>query len=241
MTLEVSRSGPGDDTREVISASPAFVGQYPGSSCFDASQRSWRDCMVRKIAFVLFLMSASSAAAQTTDAGFADAASPSMASVTKSMHATIRRNLAEAAESMPADEYSFKPTPEIRSFGELLGHVVNGNFFFCSQARGEKSPAARTTRSLRLTRRHWSRGSTLRSPIATRPTPGRPTPISIRWSRSPGRSPAASPVGARCCLQHGPQQRALRQHDRLHAAEGTRSAVNGARSEEVGRGAAAAR
>ena len=98
--------------------------------------------MFRKVVFILFLAWASSSAAQTTDAGFADAASPSMASVTRSMHATIRRNLAEAAESMPADEYSFKPTPEIRSFGELLGHVINGNFFFCSQARGEKSPAA---------------------------------------------------------------------------------------------------
>jgi uncharacterized damage-inducible protein DinB len=97
--------------------------------------------MVRKLAFVLFVASASSSAAQTTDAGFADAASPSLASVTKSMHATIRRNLAEAAESMPAGEYSFKPTPEVRSFGELLAHVVNGNFFFCSQARGEKAPA----------------------------------------------------------------------------------------------------
>ena len=96
--------------------------------------------MTRRIAFVLFLTWASSAAAQTTDAGFADAASPSMASVTRSMHATIRRNLAEAAESMPADEYSFKPAPEIRSFGELLGHVVNGNFFFCSQARHHHGP-----------------------------------------------------------------------------------------------------
>jgi uncharacterized damage-inducible protein DinB len=98
--------------------------------------------MVRRVAFVLFLACASSSAAQTTDAGFGDAASPSLASVTRSMHATIRRNLAEAAESMPADEYSFKPTPQVRSFGELIGHVASGNFFFCSQARGEKSPAS---------------------------------------------------------------------------------------------------
>ena len=56
------------------------------------------------------------------------------------MHATIRRDLAEAAESMPAEEYSFKPTPQVRSFAEFIGHVVNANFFFCSQARGEKMP-----------------------------------------------------------------------------------------------------
>jgi uncharacterized damage-inducible protein DinB len=64
-----------------------------------------------------------------------------MAAVAKAMHATIRRNLAEAAASVPGDEYSFKPTPQVRSFGELVGHVINGNFFFCSQAKGERSPS----------------------------------------------------------------------------------------------------
>ena len=57
------------------------------------------------------------------------------------MHAIIRRNLVEAADSMPAEDYAFKPTPEIRSFGQLIGHVINANFYFCSQAKGEQSPS----------------------------------------------------------------------------------------------------
>jgi uncharacterized damage-inducible protein DinB len=77
--------------------------------------------------------------AQTTGAGYWDL-TPSMASVAKTMHDTVRRNLAEAAEQMPADEYSFKPTPAVRSFGEVIGHVINANYFFCSQVKGEKSP-----------------------------------------------------------------------------------------------------
>ena len=81
------------------------------------------------------------AAAQTSDGGWWEALSPSNAAIAKAMHATIRRNLAEAAERMPAEEYAFKPTSEVRSFAELLGHVVNANFFFCSQARSEKMPA----------------------------------------------------------------------------------------------------
>jgi uncharacterized damage-inducible protein DinB len=81
-----------------------------------------------------------SALAQTSDAGFNDALSPSMASVVKAMHATIRRNLAEAAEQMPAEDYAFKATPEVRSFAQLVGHVIFGNFFFCSQAKGEAMP-----------------------------------------------------------------------------------------------------
>jgi len=67
--------------------------------------------------------------------------SPSLAGSAKAMHAMIRRDLAEAAENMPADEYAFRPTPQVRTFGQIIGHVVDANFFFCSQAAGEKSPA----------------------------------------------------------------------------------------------------
>src|SRR5262245_61367664 len=97
-----------------------------------------RNDMLRKLLFSICLIGATSpVAAQTSDGGFGEVASPSMAAVLKGMHATIRRNLAEAAESMPAEEYSFKPTPDVRSFAQLIGHVVFGNFYFCSQAKGE--------------------------------------------------------------------------------------------------------
>jgi uncharacterized damage-inducible protein DinB len=79
--------------------------------------------------------------AQTTDAGFWEALSPSMATTTKTMHGTIRRNLAESAEVMTAEDYGFKPTPQVRSFAELIGHVVFANYLMCSQATGQKSPA----------------------------------------------------------------------------------------------------
>jgi len=78
---------------------------------------------------------------QTSDAGFWTQLSPSMANSAKTMHASIRRNLAEAAELMPASDYAFKPTPDVRSFAQLVGHVAFGNYLMCSQAVGEKSPA----------------------------------------------------------------------------------------------------
>jgi uncharacterized damage-inducible protein DinB len=80
--------------------------------------------------------------AQTSDGLFSDELSPSMAASATAMHATIRRNLADAAAAMPADEYAFKPTPQVRSFAALVGHVVNANFFFCAQARGEAMPSS---------------------------------------------------------------------------------------------------
>jgi uncharacterized damage-inducible protein DinB len=86
----------------------------------------------------LFASVAVPVVAQTSDGGADQVLSPSMAASLKSMHQVIRRNLAEGAAAMPADEYSFKPTPQVRSFAELVGHVINGNMYFCSQARGEK-------------------------------------------------------------------------------------------------------
>ena len=91
------------------------------------------------LAFVFAYVTLPGASAQATDAGYPDELSPSLASSAKAMHAMIRRDLAEAAESMPADEYGFRPTPQVRTFGQIIGHVADANFFFCSQVVGAKS------------------------------------------------------------------------------------------------------
>jgi uncharacterized damage-inducible protein DinB len=50
--------------------------------------------------------------------------------------------LSRTAEMVSEADYGFKPTPEVRSLGEILGHVANSMYFFCSNAVGEKSPNA---------------------------------------------------------------------------------------------------
>ena len=45
-----------------------------------------------------------------------------------------------AAEKMPEENYSFKPTPDVRSFGQLVGHVTDAQYMFCSTASGETNP-----------------------------------------------------------------------------------------------------
>ena len=37
-------------------------------------------------------------------------------------------------------EFAFKPTPEVRSYGQLLGHVADASYMFCSAAKGTKAP-----------------------------------------------------------------------------------------------------
>jgi uncharacterized damage-inducible protein DinB len=58
----------------------------------------------------------------------------------KGLYSFISGAVVKAAEKMPEENYSFKPTPEVRSFGQLVGHVADANYMFCSQASGEANP-----------------------------------------------------------------------------------------------------
>ena len=57
--------------------------------------------------------------------------------VQKQVTAWIER----AAEKMPEEEYAFKPDPASRSFGQILGHIADADYLFCSTVLGEGSPS----------------------------------------------------------------------------------------------------
>ena len=46
----------------------------------------------------------------------------------------IRSLVLRTAEKVPEDLYGFKPTPEVRSLGALLGHIADGNNLLCGAA-----------------------------------------------------------------------------------------------------------
>src|SRR5690349_14170260 len=54
--------------------------------------------------------------------------------------ATQAKNLIAAAETMPADKYSFKPTPAQMSFGDIVVHLSQGNDALCGAIGGMKAP-----------------------------------------------------------------------------------------------------
>ncbi|MEP6992814.1 MAG: DinB family protein [bacterium] len=43
-----------------------------------------------------------------------------------------------AAQQMPESGYAFKPTPEVRSFGEVVAHVANAHQLLCGMALGQQ-------------------------------------------------------------------------------------------------------
>ena len=44
----------------------------------------------------------------------------------------LHRNLAQAFDSIPADKFSYKPTPAQLTIGYVAQHVTNDNYFFCN-------------------------------------------------------------------------------------------------------------
>ena len=58
----------------------------------------------------------------------------------KASYAAIKTNLTKAADRMPEDQYGFKASPDIRSFGGLIGHIADVQGRICSAAGGTAAP-----------------------------------------------------------------------------------------------------
>jgi uncharacterized damage-inducible protein DinB len=59
----------------------------------------------------------------------------------KVVYGGVKNILLRSAEKMPEENYSFKPTEAVRSFAQILGHVADSQYLFCSVVLGEKNPA----------------------------------------------------------------------------------------------------
>ncbi len=60
----------------------------------------------------------------------------------------VRNNVTRAAEKMPEENYSFKPVPEVRSFGQLVAHVADANYMICAAARGIARPQVQVEKTM---------------------------------------------------------------------------------------------
>jgi uncharacterized damage-inducible protein DinB len=58
----------------------------------------------------------------------------------KIAYTRVRGILVRSAEKMPEENYSFKPVDTVRSYGQIVGHLADAQYEFCSMALGEKSP-----------------------------------------------------------------------------------------------------
>ena len=59
----------------------------------------------------------------------------------KGAYDRLKDILVRLAKKMPEENYSFKPTEAVRSYGQIIGHVADAQYMFCSIELGEKNPA----------------------------------------------------------------------------------------------------
>jgi len=96
---------------------------------------------MRRVIFsvLLLLLSTSSAAAQTNPKPASKEALPAWL---RNAYGMNRKFLVRSAEKMPEEFYNLRPGPqsEVRTFGQLIGHLADFNYRWCSDAKGEANP-----------------------------------------------------------------------------------------------------
>lgn len=55
----------------------------------------------------------------------------------KQNYSRIKDNLLKGAEKVSEADYSFKPTPAVRTFGEVVNHIAEVQMSICGVAKGE--------------------------------------------------------------------------------------------------------
>lgn len=75
--------------------------------------------------------------------GQAPAAGPAtlgLDSQLKGQYAGVKRTLTQLADVMPAESYSFQPTPAVRTFASGIAHAASANFGMCGNLTGQPNP-----------------------------------------------------------------------------------------------------
>ncbi len=67
----------------------------------------------------------------------------------KGFYTYAKTEVLKAAEKMPADSYSFRPTDDVRTFAEVLGHIADATYGICGGAVGDKPPAVSVEKTKR--------------------------------------------------------------------------------------------
>ena len=63
-----------------------------------------------------------------------------LSAFTKRVYGFQKGILLRSAEKMPEENYTFKPVDTVRTYGQIVGHIADAQYLFCSAASGEKNP-----------------------------------------------------------------------------------------------------
>jgi uncharacterized damage-inducible protein DinB len=59
----------------------------------------------------------------------------------KAIQNTVKGNILKSAEKMPEEHYGFQPTADVRTFGQLVGHLADAANNYCAASMGAANPS----------------------------------------------------------------------------------------------------
>jgi uncharacterized damage-inducible protein DinB len=59
----------------------------------------------------------------------------------KGTYDVVKGYIVKAAAQVPEDKYSYQPTKEVRTIGQLFGHIADSSAMICATATGQKPGA----------------------------------------------------------------------------------------------------
>jgi hypothetical protein len=60
----------------------------------------------------------------------------SAAAAAQTYFTQVSRWVTAAANLVPADKYGYKPVASVRTFGQMIGHIIDGSEYYCGRAAG---------------------------------------------------------------------------------------------------------
>jgi uncharacterized damage-inducible protein DinB len=100
---------------------------------------------MKQLRLVMAGLLASGAACAAQDVAPAGPVTNPVTTTVKSQLTRYEKNMVAAADSMPAEKYNFKPTPEMNSFGHVVMHIAQSNYFLCAKISGQAAPDVKLT------------------------------------------------------------------------------------------------
>ena len=68
------------------------------------------------------------------------AASNPLTTTLSIFRSNMQDKIMNSADAMPESKYSYRPTKDVRSFGEIVTHVADISYILCSNVKGEATP-----------------------------------------------------------------------------------------------------
>ena len=94
-------------------------------------------------ALLICLLATRVLAQETAPAAAPTAPGNALSANNRFLYRMLKAVMLRAAEKMPEESYGFKPVDSVRSYGQILGHIADAQYAFCSIALGEKNPTPR--------------------------------------------------------------------------------------------------